>query len=104
MEKMGSCPRRPKLTQLNLGPRSLTGLIIHSQFLLLWFDMPGMPIVKPLGLAILGDPGADKGGEGKFKRAENIYMERRKVKNGEKSAWGQSLTRPVPNGRRRSGF
>ena len=29
---------------------------------------------------------------------------RRKVKNGEKSTWGQCLTRPVPNGRRRSGF
>ena len=29
---------------------------------------------------------------------------RRKVKNGEKSPWGQCLTRPVPNGRRRSGF
>ena len=29
---MGSCPRSPKLTQLNLGPRSLAGLIIHSQF------------------------------------------------------------------------
>ena len=55
MEKMGSCPRSPKLTQLNLGPRSLAGLIIHSQFLLLWFGMPGMPMVKPLDLAyILG--------------------------------------------------
>ena len=31
-------------------------------------------------------------------------MVRRKVKNGEKSPWGQCLTRPVPNGRRRSGF
>ena len=31
-------------------------------------------------------------------------MERRKVKNGEKSPWEQCLTRPVPNGRRRSGF
>jgi len=28
-------------------------------------------------------------------------MARRKVKNGEKSPWGQCLTRPVPNGRRR---
>ena len=28
---------------------------------------------------------------------------RRKVKNGEKSPWGQCLTRPVPNGRCRSG-
>ena len=48
---MGSCPRSPKLTQLNLVPRSLAGLIIHSQFLLLWFGMPGMQIVKPVGLA-----------------------------------------------------
>ena len=31
-------------------------------------------------------------------------MERRKVKNGEKSPWGQCLRRPVPNGRRRPGF
>ena len=31
-------------------------------------------------------------------------MERRKVKNGEKSSWGQCLTRPVPNGRRRCAF
>ena len=30
-------------------------------------------------------------------------MARRKVKNGEKSPWGQCLTRPVPNGRRCSG-
>ena len=29
---------------------------------------------------------------------------RRKVKNGVKSHWGQCLTRPFPNGRRRSGF
>ena len=29
---------------------------------------------------------------------------RRKVKNGEKSPWGQCLTRLVPNGRPRSGF
>ena len=31
-------------------------------------------------------------------------MARRKVKNGEKSPWGQCLTRPVPNCRDRSGF
>ena len=31
-------------------------------------------------------------------------MARRKVKNGQKSHWGQSLTRPVPDGHRRSGF
>ena len=52
---------------------------------------------------ILGDPGADKGGEGNSKRAKK-YMKRRKVKNGEKSPWGECLTRPVPNGRCRSGF
>ena len=52
--------------------------------------------------ALLGDPGADSGGEGKSKRAEN--MARRKVKNGEKSPCGQCLTRLVPNGRRRSDF
>ena len=52
---------------------------------------------------ILGDPGADSGDEEKSKRAEN-YMARTKVKNGEKSPWGQCLIRPVPDGRRRSGF
>ena len=31
-------------------------------------------------------------------------MARKKVKNGEKSPWGQCFTRPVPNGRRRSAF
>ena len=31
-------------------------------------------------------------------------MARRKVKNGEKNPWGQCLTRPVPNGCRRSAF
>ena len=55
-----------------------------------------------MGLCILGDPGADSGGEGKSKRAEK--MGRRKVKNGEKSPWGQCLTRPVPNCRGRSDF
>ena len=35
---------------------------------------------------------------------ERQNMARRKVKNGEKSPWGQCLTRPVPNGRRRSAF
>ena len=51
---------------------------------------------------ILGDPGADSGGERKSKRAEN--MAQRKVKKGEKSPWEQCLTRPVPNRRRRSDF
>ena len=31
-------------------------------------------------------------------------MARRKIKNGEKSPWRQCLTRPVPNGCRRSAF
>ena len=56
-----------------------------------------------MSLDILGDPGADSGDEEKSKRAEK-YMARRKVKNGEKSPWGQCVTRPVPNGRRCSGF
>ena len=51
---------------------------------------------------ILGDPGADSGGEGKSKRLEKYGT--KKSKNGEKSPWGQCLTRPVPNGRRQSGF
>ena len=59
--------------------------------------------MKLISVFILGDPGADSGDEEKSKRAEN-YMARRKVKNGQKSPWGQCLTRPVPNGRRRSGF
>ena len=72
---------------------------------------------------ILGDAGADSGGEGKSKRAGKckiiiikiyiyIYIapilfsakRLRKEKNGEKSPWGQCLTRPVLNCRRRSGF
>ena len=54
------------------------------------------------GKIILGDPGADSGGEGKSKQVGK--MARRKVKNGEESAWGQSFNRPVPNGPGRSGF
>ena len=56
MEKMGSCPRSPKLTQLNLGPRSLAGLIIHSQFLLVWFGMPGMKLACPAWLILMFAP------------------------------------------------
>ena len=44
-------------------------------------DCPTIPISF-----IVGDPGADKGGEGKSKRAEN--KARRKVKNGEKEPLG----------------
>ena len=54
---MGSCPPIPNLTSLNLGPRSLAGLIIHFQFLLAWFGMPGMPIVKPVVFGMPGMPG-----------------------------------------------
>ena len=61
-----------------------------------------MDMGRNLEKFILGDPGADGGGEGKSKRAENIA--RRKGKNGEKSPWGQCLIRPVPNGRRCSAF
>ena len=50
---------------------------------------------------ILGDPGADKGGEGSLNGRKN--MARRKVKNGE-NPWGQCLTRLVPNGCRCSAF
>ena len=63
----------------------------------------GTRILQNPSPGILGDPGADSGDEEKSKRSEK-YMARRKVKNGEKSPWGQCLTRPVPNGRRRSGF
>ena len=38
------------------------------------------------------------------KTGGKIYTERKKVKNVEKSPWGQCLTRLVPNGRPRSGF
>ena len=52
---------------------------------------------------ILGDPGADSGARESLKGRKHD-MARRKVKNGEKSPWGQCLTRSVPNGRRRSAF
>ena len=47
--------------------------------------------------------GADCGSEGKSKRPGK-RMAPRKVKDMEKSPWGQCFTRPVPNGRSRSGF
>ena len=46
--------------------------------------------------------GQIKGARESLNGREN--MARRKVKNSEKSPWGQCLTRPVPNGRRRSVF
>ena len=61
--------------------------------------MSGVLLIHPS--PILRDPGADSGGERKSKRKN---MARRKVKNGEKSPWGQCFTRPVLNGRRRSAF
>ena len=53
--------------------------------------------------SILGGPGAVTGGEKKSKR-ERKKFGRRKVKNDEKSPWGQGLNGPVPNGRGSSGF
>ena len=53
--------------------------------------------------SILGGPGAVTGGEKKSKR-ERKKFGRRKVKNDEKSPWGQVLNGPVPNGRGSSGF
>ena len=53
--------------------------------------------------SILGDPGAVSGGGKKSKRARKKFG-RRKVKNDEKSPWGQVLNGPVPNGRGSSGF
>ena len=51
---------------------------------------------------ILGDPWADSGGEAKSKRAEKYGTKKSKERREE--PLGQCLTRPVPNGRRRSGF
>ena len=51
---------------------------------------------------ILGDPGADSGGEGKSKRAEKYGTKKSKERREE--PLGQCLTRQVPDGRRRSGF
>ena len=54
-------------------------------------------------MPILGDQGPDGGRKGKF-QTDGKKMAGRKEKKGEKNPWGQRLTRPVPNGRRRSGF
>ena len=59
----------------------------------------GITPMPSLEIAILGDPGADRES---LNGRKNVA--RRKVKNGEKSPWGQCLTRPVPSGRRRSAF
>ena len=54
---------------------------------------------------ILGNPGADSRGEGKSKRAGKYGTKKSKEQPEEPwGQWGQCLTRPVPNGRHRSGF
>ena len=51
MEKMGSCPRSPKLTQLNLGLNSfpvfapLVWHAGHADGEATWFGMPGMTLL-----------------------------------------------------------
>ena len=57
-----------------------------------------------LPVSILGDPCQRQivGARESLNGREN--MARRKEKNGEKSPWGQCVTRPVPNCRGRSGF
>ena len=52
---------------------------------------------------ILGDPGAVSGDGEKSKTGEKKFG-RRKVKNEEKSPWGQCFNGPVPNGQASSGF
>ena len=68
-----------------------------------------LPLVKPANSPPLIKPrpssetqGQKVGARESLNGREN--MTRRIVKNGEKSLWGQCLTRPVPNGRRRPGF
>ena len=107
MEKMGSCPRSPKLTQLNLGSRSLAGLITHSQFLLLWFGMPGMPMVKPLtglnnvlrmsvtSLVYLSSPCAKHSGKVKFLQDHFIFDHPNQEGGGVSKEIGGSVLMPV---------
>ena len=52
---------------------------------------------------ILGDPGADSGGEGKSKRVGKHGTKKSKERR-EEPLGTISLTRPVPSGRRRSAF
>ena len=52
---------------------------------------------------ILGDPGADSGGEGKSKRAGKYGTKKRKERR-EEPLGTMSYTTSVPNGRRRSAF
>ena len=53
------------------------------------------------GDIILGDPGADKGGEGKSKRAGKYDTKKSKERREEPLG---TMSYPVPNGRRRSDF
>ena len=71
-------------------------------FLLFFSQELWMSLRLGIYLSILGVPGADSGARESLNGRKN--MARRKVKNGVKSPWGQCLTRPVPNGRRRSAF
>jgi len=64
-------------------------------------------LVTPLSAGFLTLPSSETQGQivgAKESLNGRKNMARRKVKNGEKSPWGQCLTRPVPNGRRRSDF
>ena len=65
-----------------------------STFLLFSLKVAGAPSLETQGQIV--------GARESLNGQKNIA--RRKVKNGEKSPRGQCLTRPVPNGRRRSGF
>lgn len=62
---------------------------------------PTYPSLRPE--YILGDLGAVSGDGEKSKTGEKKFG-RRKVKNEEKSPWGQGFNGPVPNGRGNSGF
>ena len=42
-------PSQPKIDLAKLRSQISARLIIHSQFLLVWFGMPGMPVAKPVG-------------------------------------------------------
>ena len=59
-------------------------------------------ILRNQYLHILGDPGADSGGEGKSKQAGKYGTKKNKERREE--PWGQCLARQVPNGRCHSGF
>ena len=72
-------------------------MVPSTDVLVLWLNQLNILLEH-----ILGDPGTDSGGEGKSKRAEKYGTKKSKERREE--PWGQCLTRPVPNGRRRSDF